>query len=388
MSEETNRKLKEENDQHHWKQAISDETIRKLNKANDAYVQKEAMSEETNRKLKEENDQHVWKQATLEETINNLQAENELQTQRKTDLERRIAQLLSENSSLLKKEASLVETNNQLLDEKAVLSPKGESLERKINLLESDLNSLNEKENSTKDIISNLNEDISLLKGQVAELEESRNNLLLENQQLRENVSGLQSTIQNLENIRDSFSRDASAKDCASENEDLKSQIESAVVLVEKLMTENAELVEKVNELFIELEQKRWHAEVGFSGVTGSDGMTGFAKQAAVVTAVPESAEIMSLEEASMKDFTDAERLVPNSSLVSDDAGEIVQIPLDDNETVRDQELQDVANDVGNGDVPLADAPLIGAPFRLVSFVAKYVSGADLVNQTSSNSGR
>lgn len=28
--------------------------------------------------------------------------------------------------------------------------------------------------------------------------------------------------------------------------------------------------------------------------------------------------------------------------------------------------------------VPLADAPLIGAPFRLVSFVARYVSGADL----------
>jgi hypothetical protein len=37
--------------------------------------------------------------------------------------------------------------------------------------------------------------------------------------------------------------------------------------------------------------------------------------------------------------------------------------------------------------VPLSDAPLIGAPFRLFSFVAKYVSGSDLVNQTSSKSG-
>ena len=36
-------------------------------------------------------------------------------------------------------------------------------------------------------------------------------------------------------------------QDCASENEKLKSQIEEAYMLVEKLMAENAELVEKVN---------------------------------------------------------------------------------------------------------------------------------------------
>lgn len=30
-------------------------------------------------------------------------------------------------------------------------------------------------------------------------------------------------------------------------------------------------------------------------------------------------------------------------------------------------------------EVPFTDAPLIGAPFRLISFIAKYVSGADLV---------
>lgn len=36
-------------------------------------------------------------------------------------------------------------------------------------------------------------------------------------------------------------------QDRASENEELKSQIEEAYMLVEKLMAENAELVEKVN---------------------------------------------------------------------------------------------------------------------------------------------
>lgn len=34
--------------------------------------------------------------------------------------------------------------------------------------------------------------------------------------------------------------------------------------------------------------------------------------------------------------------------------------------------------DEASAGVPLVDAPLIGAPFRLVSFVARYVSGADL----------
>lgn len=70
------------------------------------------------------------------------------------------------------------------------------------------------------------------------------------------------------------------------------------------------------------------------------------------------------------------------NSLEADDPGEIVQIPLDDNE-VHDLESQ-VAETNTKDDVPLTDAPLIGAPFRLISFVTKYVSGADLVTDSSS----
>lgn len=40
-----------------------------------------------------------------------------------------------------------------------------------------------------------------------------------------------------------------------------------------------------------------------------------------------------------------------------------------------------VAGEEASGGVPLVDAPLIGAPFRLVSFVARYVSGADLAEK-------
>ena len=67
------------------------------------------------------------------------------------------------------------------------------------------------------------------------------------------------------------------------------------------------------------------------------------------------------------------------------DSGEIVQIPLDDNELL-DLELQAVESDKMEN-VPISDAPLIGAPFRLISFVAKYVSGADLVDKDTLSSG-
>lgn len=69
----------------------------------------------------------------------------------------------------------------------------------------------------------------------------------------------------------------------------------------------------------------------------------------------------------------------------TDRSGEIVQIPLYENE------VQDIESQAAGIDekpvVPISDAPLIGAPFRLISFVAKYVSGADLVNKSSTNSG-
>ena len=67
---------------------------------------------------------------------------------------------------------------------------------------------------------------------------------------------------------------------------------------------------------------------------------------------------------------------------ISEVSGEIVQIPLDENE-VRDHEVQ-VPVDDENAAVPISDAPLIGAPFRLISFVSRYVSGADLVNENAS----
>jgi len=71
------------------------------------------------------------------------------------------------------------------------------------------------------------------------------------------------------------------------------------------------------------------------------------------------------------------------SSFASEEPGEIVQISLDENE-IRDLGIQ-AANNDENTVVEFSDAPLIGAPFRLISFVAKYVSGADLIDKNSSH---
>lgn len=69
------------------------------------------------------------------------------------------------------------------------------------------------------------------------------------------------------------------------------------------------------------------------------------------------------------------------NSPVTIDSDEIVQIPLDENE----RHLTDLeaGNNAEQTEVPISDAPLIGAPFRLISFVARYVSGADLVEKNS-----
>lgn len=57
---------------------------------------------------------------------------------------------------------------------------------------------------------------------------------------------------------------------------------------------------------------------------------------------------------------------------------EIVPVPLDDIQIHEDDGQQSGADDE-TAEVPFSDAPIIGAPFRLISFVARYVSGADLV---------
>lgn len=58
---------------------------------------------------------------------------------------------------------------------------------------------------------------------------------------------------------------------------------------------------------------------------------------------------------------------------------EIMPVPLDDIQIHEDDPQPRGLDETA--EVPFTDAPIVGAPFRLISFVARYVSGADLVDQ-------
>lgn len=368
-------------------EAILEERVKQLRNERESHIEKEATLEGTIQQLQDECDLHKEKVATLEETSQQLQNENDLRMQKEGALEMNIAKLQSEKEFWLQKEAALELKISQLLDESTALNMKRASLEERLKLLEADKASWTQMEIVSKETIAGLNVDITRLRMQVVELEESRNNILQENHQLKENVSSLRSML--------SSDKSKKLQHTISEQEDFSTQIEAAGALIDKLITENIELVEKVNELSTKLD--RHSVATGLSSAIGSDAVTTLASD---TEPVAESSDYISslnhrLETqgvVAVKEYrngvngvhADPPSLVLNSS-EADYSGEIVQIALDDNE-VQDLELQVVESDIDKvAAVPLTDAPLIGAPFRLVSFVAKYVSGADLVNKNSSN---
>ncbi|XP_016651046.1 PREDICTED: myosin-1 isoform X3 [Prunus mume] len=346
--------------------------------------------------LAESEKQHwLQREATLEETIKQLQKETDLHIQKEADQQKEIVQLQSEKDSWLQKEVGFEEKIGQLVDEKATLDSKESSLQEKIKHLERDRDAWILKEDSFKEMVAILNDDVAKLRAQVLELEQSRDNVVQENQQLMENSSSLQLQIKNLESVSSTPSSDELAKH-ALEREDLNSQVEAACALVEKLMAENAELVEKVNELHVELD--RQSATVELTSTKTSNITIAPPETASVIVPMSRSNEDMSTSDQKL----DSPEVAPikqemhsNGSVdsqhvafvpelpISDEISEIVQIPLDENEV---RNLESSVETDKNDAVPLIDAPLIGAPFRLMSFVARYVSGADLVNQAPTNS--
>lgn len=147
-----------------------------------------------------------------------------------------------------------------------------------------------------------------------------------------------------------------------------------------------------MNELYLQLDQQK--AAPGLSSPFQGGSTVEIAESAGIVdhnsasnTSMlvldgrPESSkDIQMHDDINSEDKINGEHgLLISSSATPVDSGEIVQIPLDDNE-VQDLESQTVESEERDA-VPLSDAPLIGAPFRLISFFASYVSGADLVDK-------
>ncbi|MBA0616324.1 hypothetical protein Godav_016380 [Gossypium davidsonii] len=367
-AEEMIKELQKENELHVQKEvtlshvfvATLQERIQHLQHENESHLQKKALLEETINQLRNEFDSHLKKEASLEAAIQQLQYERELHVQKVAGLGINIVGLQNEKEFWFQEKASLEEKISQLRDEKAGLHLKGATLEENVRQLEK------EKE--------------SWIVTQVVELEESRNNLLQENQQLTENISSMQLHSQNLERNSNSDSQSEDVEKQSAGNEDLKSQIEAANVFVDKLIMENAELVEKVNVLYAMLEQQSKAAEHS-KVIDTTNSVPRSLENGSILVPKLDSLEASPITNGKIEsENVDGQPAAPlPQNVESEDSGEIVQIPLDDTD-VRDLESQ--ATGTEENAVPLTDAPLIGAPFRLISFVARYVSGADLVNNT------
>ncbi|CAI9768424.1 unnamed protein product [Fraxinus pennsylvanica] len=371
---------------------------------------KGASLDEKIKHMEKERDSWVQKQDSIEEKIKQLQKGKDAYLQKEADLERKILQLESERDLWLKKEVGFEEKTNQLENEVAILNLKGASLDERIKHMEKERDYWVQKQNSTEEAIATLENDNTKLRAEVMELEESkRRSLLQENHLLTQNISSLQSQINKLESSA-AFSHSVENDVLTSENGDVDYQIEAAHPMVENLIRENAELVGKVNELYSELEQRGAKLEISSSVVSDPKGVipqsanvsdnsalaldptVGDAHRRGSAQATDSSSEagrIMfissevteSLEDVVIKDVRNGKHVNDkdgNAQANSSDlkSNEIVQIPLDESEVMDASDLEAGQNDE-KIDVPLSEAPLVGAPFRLISFVARYTENID-----------
>ncbi|KAJ0262292.1 Mitochondrial ATP synthase D chain-related protein [Hirschfeldia incana] len=358
LLEERLEHMRTECEAHIQKEALLEERLLHLSTENEAYIQKEALLEERLLHLRNENEALKQNEALLEERLLHLRNENEALKQNEDKLEERLVQYKTKNDVLVHEMSSTEVKMRELLDERSTFSQKEASLEKKLQQFQHDEEfSVAAAEKSSREMISSLNSEIGTLRAQVMKLEESRSNLQEQNKSLVETVSNLQVQRENHEN---------SVK-VASE-EELNSQIDAACTLVEKLITENAELVEKVNELCIQLNQSQ-HA---FASPPESLAIE--VQKSDALEEIPIHDELIRIDDSGDKETALLDRNLPE---------ETVPVSVNPNGEIDVESQVAVAGEEeeASGGVPLVDAPLIGAPFRLVSFVARYVSGADLAEK-------
>ncbi|XP_010921190.1 uncharacterized protein [Elaeis guineensis] len=327
------------------------------------YEEKYVKLQEEIRQLANEKNSWLKKQVNLEEKIKVLQNEVDCCSQKEASLEAKLNDLQIGNDSVIQKEVIL---------------------EDRVRDMEGIKDSWVLKETSIREMIARLEEANISLQKQVKELEESRSNIIQENQHLVENISGLELRIQRLE--REASFYATSKMEMTKFPEEIKplDQIEGADAFIQKPDSGNGELAGKVTEQHIQPNQ---HAastehsspmlnhEMSQTG-TSTDYILQYGEQIQPSVGIQERFSTSHGVENSVAD--PGVRLAQPPGLDEPRTSEdIASVPLDEIQ-IHEEDLQGRKNIEKPPEVPLSDAPLIGAPFRLISFVAKYVSGADL----------
>ncbi|KAH7677652.1 hypothetical protein IHE45_07G098100 [Dioscorea alata] len=308
--------------------------------------------------------------ALLQDKVKRLEDEKNLWLEREIILEEKIKHLQNEVHSCMYNETSFQEKLNDLKNRNDSLMQKEAILEERVNHIEGTREAWSLKE--------------------VKELEESRDATTRENQMLTESISCLEIRIQHLEEISYVSSREK-LMEIAEEN---TSQTQAAPEPVKNLETNNEHLDGKIKELHFVPDGYSAVAEPSIpeqdqSATTPVHYVTDYRGKMSESADSIQSAVRNHEMYNGVQEFGVIPRVLPEQVLELEESRaseEIVQIPLDDT-PVRRAESQPVIN-YENTAVSLTDAPLVGAPFRLISFMAKFVSGADLVKKNNSERGQ
>lgn len=276
-----------------------------------------------------------------------------------------------------------------------MLMLKQATLEDRVKHIEGVKDSWISNETRRSEMASRFDEVNLKLQEQVKELKVSRDGLLQENAQLRESISMIESRMQRVET--EALLSGSTAVTIAEMPIEKLPEYHSEAApppMVEKREREKTELIEKVKEVHIESDQG---AKVADSPSPSRLDVNKPAESAISIdyTSAYESGDMVpSLARShnpfgihgDVDDFNSLHGVRQNHLLGLDNpriSEDIVSVPLDDIH-VPEIEPQTMKEESA---LPLSDAPLIGAPFRLISFFANYVSGADLVQQDEGRSG-
>ncbi|OEL14858.1 hypothetical protein BAE44_0024123 [Dichanthelium oligosanthes] len=290
------------------------------------------------------------------------------------ELHETIKHLEDEKSLWLQKVVLLEEKLNSLQIGYDVLIKKEEVLCNRVRCIDDINGTLTRQEASLKERISELEETNKTLVAQVKLLEEASNNTFEENQTLVKKMDELDSRLQALE-TRAALS-EASITEKVSDNKVIDPTDFTSPLLHHQTIGFSG-VMSKANELI---------AERGLSSSVeitpdNSYGQINNIPSNAYASNHPVETSIQLPEIGTSNSIAQAHVDVNECRFDGPTTGEeVVPVPLDDIQIHEDDPRQPGADDEIN-EVPFSDAPIIGAPFRLISFVAKYVSGADLVNQ-------
>ncbi|XP_078446718.1 mitochondrial ATP synthase D chain-related protein [Wolffia australiana] len=292
-------------------------------------------------------------QAAVEELIKDLRAGIISFTEKEVSLKNEIGILRQEADLFRKNEINWNLKVEQLEGEMSYLSAKEASLDRRLASIESNKEST-DFQKTMELMLSRLEEIDSALQRQVKEAEVAKVNHAEENQVLSDKISLLETRLMYLESEAAAYFRPPASE---SHQSDVAKEMSEM-----PLETPSSPMIETIN-------------------ITSADSKE-------IFPGMPQSPD-------GLKQSPEIEEIFPGALQSSDGlkpSPEIVQIPLNDRGGDHGGQPQFLlTSEVKVTDmkpVPLTDAPLIGAPFRLISFVAKYVSGTDLVQEKPQNSMR